>query len=65
MSTPRFKVRRSGIGRRRWRVVLVDGGNREVLMLSEHLNSREAVRDNIAAVREAARDAEVVWEKGA
>lgn len=54
--TPRFEIRRSGLGRRRWRVVLI-GGNGEVLMVSEHLNSRHAANVNICAVVAAAHHA--------
>lgn len=48
MTAPRFEIRRSRIGRRRWRVVLI-ASNGEVLCASEHLNSREACEINIAA----------------
>lgn len=54
--SPRFEIRRSGIGRRRWRVVLI-GSNGETLMTSEHLNSRHACQVNIAAVVTDARHA--------
>lgn len=56
MTAPRFEIRRSRIGRRRWRVVLI-GSNGEVLMTSEHLNSRQACDVNIAAVVTDARHA--------
>ena len=52
MSQPRFEIRRSKVGRRRWRVLLI-GANGEPLMVSEHLNSLQACHVNIAAVREA------------
>ncbi len=59
MSAPRFEIRRSRIGRRRWRVVLI-GVNGEPLMVSEHLNSRQACLINIAAVVTDSRHADIV-----
>ena len=55
-----FEVKRNKLSRR-WRVVLVDDGNHEVLSVSETLNSRDAVETNIAAQREAATSDEVIW----
>lgn len=52
MTAPRFEIRRSRIGRRRYRVVLI-GAQGEPLNTSEHLNSKAACHTNIAAVREA------------
>lgn len=57
--TPRFEIRRSRIGRHRWRVVLI-GDNGEVLSVSEHLNSRQAALTNIAATVSDARHATIV-----
>lgn len=57
--TTRFEIRRSGIGRRRWRVALI-GENGEVLTLSEHLTSRAACHKNIAATITAAKHAPIV-----
>lgn len=56
---PRFEIRRSLIGRRRWRVVLI-ATNGEVLCVSEHLNSRHACEINIAATITDARHASIV-----
>lgn len=53
-----FEILRSRWGRRRWRVLL-RGNNGEVLMHSEHLNSKEACHTNIAAVRHAVLTAEI------
>lgn len=57
---PRFEIRkkRNRLGRMRWRVVLI-AENCEPLNVSEHLNSEQAARDNIAAVKAVAPDAEV------
>lgn len=55
----RFEIRRSKLGRRRWRVLL-RAENGEVLMVSEHLNSRHACNVNIAAVISDARHADIV-----
>lgn len=59
MSGSRFEIVRSRIGRKRWRVRL-RASNGEVLMVSEHLNSKHACKVNIAAVIDEARHADIV-----
>lgn len=56
---PRFEIRRSKIGRRRWRFVLIDT-NGEITLCSEHYNSRASALIGITAVKEAAPHAEVI-----
>lgn len=55
----RFEIRRSKLGRRCWRVVLI-ADNGEPLMVSEHLSSHQACLQNIAAVVSDARHADIV-----
>lgn len=55
----RFEIRRSKIGRKRWRVIL-RADNGKVLMTSEHPNSLHACNVNIAAVISDARHADIV-----
>ncbi len=56
---PRFEIRRSKIGRRRYRFVLIDI-NGEITATSEHYNSLASTKIGIAAVKDTASIAEVI-----